>query len=137
MKIFLGGTCNGSTWRDELIPQLSMDYFNPVVSEWTPEAQDRELYEREHSDICLYVLTPRLTGFFSIAEVVDDSNKRPQSTVLCVLLEDENQHFTPHQMKSLQQIGRMVRENGGFYCEGLDALTAHLRERQKVALPTA
>ena len=30
-KVFLGGTCNNSTWRDELIPQLKIDYFNPVV----------------------------------------------------------------------------------------------------------
>jgi len=32
-KVFLGGTCNESTWRDELIPMLEIDYFNPVVDE--------------------------------------------------------------------------------------------------------
>ena len=37
MKIFLGGTCNESTWRDELIPNLTIDYFNPVVKDWTPD----------------------------------------------------------------------------------------------------
>ncbi len=30
-KVFLGGTCNGSLWRDALIKKLNIDYFNPVV----------------------------------------------------------------------------------------------------------
>lgn len=30
-RVFLGGTCNESTWRDELIKKLKIDYFNPVV----------------------------------------------------------------------------------------------------------
>lgn len=31
-KVFLGGTCNGSIWREKLIPLLKIDYFNPVVA---------------------------------------------------------------------------------------------------------
>ena len=45
-KVFLGGTCNGSTWRDELIPMLNIDYFNPVVENWTSECQKEELKQR-------------------------------------------------------------------------------------------
>ena len=37
MKVFLGGTCAGSKWRDNIIPQLKCEYFNPVVDDWTPE----------------------------------------------------------------------------------------------------
>ena len=40
-RIFLGGTCNGTTWRDELIKGLTVDYFNPVVEDWTEEALDK------------------------------------------------------------------------------------------------
>ncbi len=36
-KVFLGGTCNESTWRDRVIKDLKIDYFNPVVEDWTPE----------------------------------------------------------------------------------------------------
>lgn len=32
-KVFLSGTCNESTWRDELIKLLEIDYFNPVVKD--------------------------------------------------------------------------------------------------------
>ena len=41
-KVFLGGTCNGSTWREELIPILEINYFNPVVSDWTPEVNKKK-----------------------------------------------------------------------------------------------
>jgi len=32
-RAFLGGTCNGSLWREELIKMLTVDYFNPVVDD--------------------------------------------------------------------------------------------------------
>ena len=135
MRIFLGGTCNGSTWRDELIPNLRMDYFNPIVDEWTEEAYRRELIEREMCDICLYVITPKATGFYSIAEAADDSNKRPDKTVLCVILEDGGLRFNHHQMKSLVKTGKLITENGGYFCEGMEELVAYLASRQKLTMP--
>jgi GH15 family glucan-1,4-alpha-glucosidase len=53
-----------------------------------------ELRQRETCDICLYVITPKMTGVYSIAEVIDDSNKRPNKTVLVRLRTDENDRFT-------------------------------------------
>jgi len=107
-KVFLGGTCNGSTWRESLIPMLSVQYFNPVLENWTPECQDEEIKQRQECDFCLYTITPKMTGVYAIAEVVDDSNKRPEKTVLCILEEDEGLKFTEHQMKSLRMVERMV-----------------------------
>jgi hypothetical protein len=130
MKIFLGGTCNNSLWREELIPDLKMDYYNPIVPVWTEEAYQQELLERENCDICLYVITPKAEGFYSIAEVADDSNKRPKKTVLCLLKDDDGQQWQPHQYKSLQKVGKLVAENGGFYCEGMDALKKYLRTKE-------
>ena len=49
-KVFLGGTCNNSTWRNRLIDNLKIDYFNPVVEDWTPECQAEE--ERQKNDEC-------------------------------------------------------------------------------------
>jgi hypothetical protein len=89
-KVFLGGTCNESKWRDELIKLLKIDYFNPVVEDWTPECMAEEIRQRETCDYCLYVITPRMSGVYSIAEVIDDSNKRSQRTLFCFLGEDAN-----------------------------------------------
>jgi hypothetical protein len=85
IKVFLGGTCNGSLWREKLTLQLKVNYFNPVVPDWTPECMEKEIQERKNCDYCLYVITPKMTGVYSIAEVVDDSNKRPSKTIFCFL----------------------------------------------------
>lgn len=126
MKIFLGGTCNGSTWRDELIPLLKVDYFNPVVPNWTKECQEEELKQRASCDICLYVITPKMTGFYSIAEVIDDSNKRPDKTVMVVLEQDGESVFSPHQIKSLEATSKMVLKNGGRYFFSLEGFAKYV-----------
>ena len=112
-KVFLGGTCNESKWRDQLIPYLRIDYFNPVVDDWTEKHQKEEIKQRKECDIVLYTITPKMTGVYSIAEVVDDSNKRPEKTVFVVLLKDGNKTFDQSQAKSLAMVGKMVEENGG------------------------
>jgi len=112
-KVFLGGTCNKSKWRDKLIPMLKVNYFNPVVDNWTPECQTEEIKQRENCDYCLYVITPRMTGVYSIAEVVDDSNKRPEKTLFAVIEKDGVLTFNEGQLKSLSQVSKMVERNGG------------------------
>ena len=111
-RVFLGGTCNNSTWREELIPLLTTGYFNPVVSDWIPECQAEEILQRAECDVVLYVLTPKMTGVYSVAEVVDDSHRRPHKTVLVVLMRDGDDTFTPHQQKSLTRTMALVEGNG-------------------------
>jgi len=123
-KVFLGGTCNNSTWRQELIPLLKIDYFDPVVDDWTEEAQKEEIKQRELCDYCLYVITSKMTGVYSIAEVIDDSNKHPQNTVFCVL----EKGFSEQQIKSLKQVGKMVQENGGKYFTSLKSVAEYLNK---------
>ena len=110
-KVFLGGTCNESTWRDELIPQLKIDYFNPVVDDWTPECMIEEKKQRKSCDFVLYVITSDMTGVYSIAEVVDDSNKRPEKTVFAF----KEEGFDKSQIKSLEAVGTLVSENGAYW----------------------
>lgn len=122
VKIFLGGTCNGSKWRDNLIPLLkekSIDYFNPVVNDWTEECQIEEERQKELCDFHLYVLTPKMTGVFSIAEVVDSSNKNPLGTIFVVLENDDGELFNKGQLMSLFAVKKMVKNNGGYVCNNL------------------
>ena len=125
--VFLGGTCNESTWRDELIPKLNgINAYNPVVPDWTPECQAEEIRQREICDYCLYVITPKMTGVYSVAEAVDDSNKRPVKTLFAVLEWDGHEAFTAGQLKSLGQVGKMVEANGGRWLKSLEAVAAFL-----------
>ena len=150
MRVFLGGTCNGSIWRDELIPMLQIDYFNPVVDNWAEENYQEELKQRELCDFCLYVITPRQIGFYSIAEAIDDSNKRPKKTIFCILeqeypdgyeiniegarfpywkISDAHIKFSSQQLDSLDKVGRMVYANGGRYYTSLRDVADYLNSQ--------
>ncbi len=134
VKVFLGGTCASSTWREELIPRLgdTVETFNPVVPNWTPECQAEEDMHRETDDICLYVITPEGEGFYSFVEVTDDSNKRPERTVLCVLMEANGKKFEGHMAKCVLKTMKVVAKNGVVVFDNLDDLANYLNNIQKV-----
>jgi len=123
-RVFLGGTCNGTTWRNELIESISCDYFNPVVEDWTPECQENEKDEKNNKcNIHLYVITSAMTGSFSIAEAIDSSKTDKKLTILHVIPEG----FEGHSLKSLYAVVDMVRDNGGIaYVDSDLNRTAHL-----------
>ena len=66
MRIFLGGTCADTTWREEFIEAVKpfgIEYFNPVVKDWTPECQAIEEDEKNNKCDChLYVITKEMMG---------------------------------------------------------------------------
>lgn len=128
-KVFLGGTCNGSTWRDDLIEMLEIEYFNPVVEDWTPECMEEEERQRRLCSYCLYVITPKMSGVYSIAEVVDDSNKRAEKTMLCFLDEDGGDEFVDHQLKSNAQVCELVEGNGGRVFTSLKSIATYLNTK--------
>ena len=110
-KVFLGGTCNGSTWRDKIIPQLTVDYFNPVVKDWNEDCQAEEERQKELScNTHLYIITSEMTGVFSIAEAVQSSNNTAITTVFTVLQEG----FSESQLKSLKAVSDLVNRNGAY-----------------------
>lgn len=134
VKVFLGGTCASSTWREELQGKLDperIETFNPVVPNWTPECQAEEDYHRETDDICLYVITPEGEGFYSFVEVTDDSNKRPESTVLCILTEANGKKFEGHMLKCALKTAKLIAKNGVYVTDNLDELAAYLNQYKK------
>lgn len=125
-RVFLGGTCNGSLWRNDLIKMLKIEYFNPVVEHWTSECMAEEIRQRETCDYCLYVITPKMTSVFAIAEVVDDSNKRPEKTLMCILQKDDESEFDTLHMKHLMQVAKMVEKNGGHVFSTMEEVATFL-----------
>jgi hypothetical protein len=128
-KVFLGGTCNGSLWRNDVIEKLKMRYYDPAGEDWTPEMMEEELKQREECDFCLYVLTPKMEGFYSVAEIIDDSNKRPGKTIFNFINKDEGKTFSDVQIKSLKQVAKMVKENGAKYFETLQEVIDFLNHQ--------
>lgn len=111
-RVFLGGTCNETTWRDILIPKLkNIDYFNPIVEDWTPECQEIEMDEKENKcNIHLYVITSEMTGVFSIAEAVDSVHNIEKITIFHVIPDG----FEKFQLKSLKAVSDLIILRGGI-----------------------
>ena len=127
MKVFLGGTCNGSNWRDEIIDKLNIDYFNPVVENWDEESFSIELKEKESSDYFLFVLTPLMKGFYSVAEVVDYSNKYPSKTIFCILDNDKGESWSQFDKRSLSKTKDLVKANGAIVLDSLEEIVDFLQ----------
>lgn len=114
-KIFLGGTCAHSTWRDELMPLLdanNIKYFNPVVKNWTEECQAIEENEKNFKcDTHLYVITKEMMGTYSIAEVINSAwqsilyGTTVNNVIFCIL--DEGT-WQKHDMKSFKAVMSMI-----------------------------
>jgi len=119
-KVFLGGTYNESIWRSILIDMLEIDYFNPVVDDWNEAAQRQESYERKHCDFVLYFITPKMTGVYTIAEAVDDSNKRPLRTIFGYIPCDEGKTFTEGQLCSIRAVAKLIENNGAYIFRDLE-----------------
>lgn len=112
MKVFLGGTCSGWPWRDVLQPLLKCEYYNPIVKNWSESDRLREVEERETADYVLYGITNGIKGVYSIAEVVDDSNKRPEKTLFLNLYRESNNRDNKKMAHSLKAVEKLLESNG-------------------------
>lgn len=122
-KVFLGGTYN-SKWRDEIIPMLKIQYFNPIVENWTSECQAEE--ERQKNNVCdlqLYVITSDMTGVFSIAEVSEAAINLNERCVFCIL---NIENFSEAQQKSLKAVENLVKKYNGKVCNSLQEIAEYL-----------
>ncbi len=110
-RIFLGGTCNETIWRDELIKLIQVDFFNQVVDDWTEDCQSIERHEKEFMcNIHFYLITSDMIGVFSIAEVIDSTYQKGKITIFHVMPDG----FGKAQLKSLETVLNMVIKNGGI-----------------------
>lgn len=125
-KVFLGGTCNESNWREELIEKLNIEYFDPVVKDWTYACIEKEEEEKATADFLLFTITPEMTGVYSIAEAVQASNIVPEKTVFCILESYGGKTFDKGQLRSLEQVGYIIANNGGRVFYNLESTAKYL-----------
>lgn len=128
MKVFLGGTCSGWNWRNELQRLLKCDYYNPIVKNWDEKDRKREVHERETSDYVLYGITSGIKGVYSIAEVVDDSNKRPEKTIFLNLYRINGSQSSIQMKHSLQAVENLLVENGVRVFNKIEAVAKFLND---------
>jgi len=73
--VFLGGSCNPTTWRRDIaIPLLAnneVPLFNPQVEEWYPELMALENRAKEAAAVNLFVIDQDTRALMSIIEAVE------------------------------------------------------------------
>lgn len=107
-KIFLGGTYN-SKWRESLIPHLTINYFNPVVEDWTEDCREEEIAQKNNlCNVHLYYIDHNMTGVFSIAEAVNSAHTKGIKTIFIY----DGHKFTKSQIKSLDAVHDMLFDLG-------------------------
>ncbi len=90
---------------------------------------EEELKQREECDFVLYVITPKMTGVYSIAEEEEYSNKRPEKTLIYFRERDDNKEFTPGQSRSLSAVWTMVEKNGAKVFDRFDDIAKYLNNK--------
>ena len=135
MRVFLGGTCADTTWRDELIPYLEkfgIEYFNPVVKDWTPECQAIEEDEKNRKcNVHLYVITKEMMGTYSIAEIIHSAhlaNMYGTSVDKVVFAVLDEGTWQPHEKKSFEAIMRLAID-----IAPQDAITCYVENMEQLA----
>lgn len=112
-KIFLGGTCAETTWRELVIPFLVFDYYNPQKEKWTEAQYQIEEYEKDVAcDIHYYVLTSEMKGIYSIAEIMDSVHQSDKLTIVQIVPTG----FNKGMMNSLTALQRLIEKRGGIVC---------------------
>jgi len=71
-EVFLGGSCNPTTWRQEMaIPHLKawgITYFNPQVPQWGPELMEKEHHAKQTAEVLFFVIDRQTRSVATIIE---------------------------------------------------------------------
>ncbi len=113
-KVFLGGTCNKSNWRDSFKEELNCLYFDPVVEDWTPADRVKEEREKLTSNIHLYVLTPESNNFYSIAELIASATNKEKKTVLVLLYSFNGMSWDTNDSRSMHAVSKLAESYGAY-----------------------
>lgn len=72
LTIGLFGTCGESKWRNQFIEaydNLNINYFNPLIDNWTPERAEIEAEHLAKDQIILFPVTSETYGLGSLSEI--------------------------------------------------------------------
>lgn len=130
--VFLGGTTNKSTWRAEFLKLINdtnskIKCFNPVVENWTQECIDIENFVKHHAKYHIYVLTPRMMGVYTIAEMCESAHNHTKKTYFHIKDEDCDDngntiYWEPHMKNSLNATSNMLISHGAYKMNSIDEL---------------
>ena len=119
--VFLGGTCNGSDWRENLVKLHDLPFLpiDPRVEYWERQHRLNEDELRENADYSIYVITPKMRGIYTFIQITEDACNRPNRTAFCILDEDDGETFLPRLKRNLTVSSQRWEELGATKLENL------------------
>ncbi|XP_053694583.1 uncharacterized protein LOC128742285 [Sabethes cyaneus] len=94
-EVFLGGSCNPTTWRaDVAIPtldRLGISFYNPQVSQWTPDLLELEHRAKEKAKVLFFVMDSQTRSTAGAIEVAHIAGRNSKHLVLVLLPYKQNQ----------------------------------------------
>jgi len=79
-EVFLGGSCNPTTWRHDvaipLLSSLGISYYNPQVEEWSMELVEIEHLAKENAAVLFYVFDNQTRNVVSMVETAAFAGSR-------------------------------------------------------------
>ncbi|XP_039288243.1 uncharacterized protein LOC111044525 isoform X2 [Nilaparvata lugens] len=71
-EVFLGGSCNPTTWRQNvaipLLEKLGITYYNPQVEEWSADLLELEHVAKEQASVLFYVIDSQTRNIAGVIE---------------------------------------------------------------------
>ncbi|XP_062545068.1 uncharacterized protein LOC134211811 isoform X2 [Armigeres subalbatus] len=139
-EVFLGGSCNPTTWRaDVAIPtlkQLGITFYNPQVSEWTPDLLELEHRAKEKAKVLFFVMDPQTRSAAGAIEVANIAGRNSKHLVLVLLpyVQQQkilNETLTLDEYKDLsrnqQLLKQLVRRRGLPVLDKISLALEHIK----------
>lgn len=137
--IGLFGTCGDSKWRDAFMAayeERGINFFNPQVSNWTPECADIEADHLVNDDVILFPVTNETFGTgslsetgFSIMQALKSNTNRSVVIMIDPLVNEALQISDPAMTKDNSRARALVRAHlkkvqhpGVYIVEDLDTM---------------
>jgi hypothetical protein len=117
-QVFLGGSCNPTTWRqDTVIPLLEekgIKFYNPQVEDWRPELMELEAQAKADSEVLLFVIDLQTRAIASILEATEYGCTGRNVLIVVDFLEDgteiDGQVITGRELSDLNRARDYLRD---------------------------
>lgn len=116
--VFLGGSCNPTTWRfTHAIPALEaagLSYFNPQVKDWSEDLIGKEALAKEQAKVLLFVIDDETRAISSMVEASEHiARGRPVVLVIADIPPDAvigGEAIGPNQRQDLNRGRRFLAD---------------------------
>lgn len=94
-EVFLGGSCNPTTWRADVampeLKKLGISFFNPQVSQWTPDLIQLEHRAKQKARVLFFVIDSETRASAGAIEVAHLSGQNQKPLILVLHPYNRNQ----------------------------------------------